>query len=394
VPGSRDVVAVDVTSESGAVRVFSVYNPCTTAECVPLLSSLLPPPPSSPYLVISGDFNAHHPLWDPSRAYATAEASAIADLLRREAPEMLLPPGTVTRYGTRSGTAIDLVAGNAATAERVLRCSPSVAFDSNSDHLPLLTVLDIRPLARKPEQRPNFKLLDPEKLCTAYLAITADRQPLLPSFLSTASKLDEAVEAVTEDVLAAVKAAVPPLRAYKKAVPWWSVLLSRKVREVRKAQNFARSHPEDPHARLRFQNARRGKKAALKRAKREYHESILSQIKADTLWPSLRRLEGRAGASIPPLRDGDNGWAVSASEKENLLHRTLIPSSTPRAGKQTHQQPLPRGPPPPPSRTSARLAQRAARAPANPPLPPVDEAVSAGDESEPEEVEARQAPVV
>src|SRR5205814_4162515 len=64
----------------------------------------------------------------------------------------LLPPGTITF--PRYGTAIDLVWGNEATQDVLLKCQVAADNDHGSDHYPIEIVLDLAPRLYTPSQMP------------------------------------------------------------------------------------------------------------------------------------------------------------------------------------------------------------------------------------------------
>ncbi|GAA5984522.1 hypothetical protein JCM11641_007010 [Rhodosporidiobolus odoratus] len=326
---SRDVLGVDVQSDAGKVRLVSVYNPCSTAEAVPGLLFLAHSPPSPSLLLASGDFNASHPLWNPSCSAPTASACELADLLSLVAPEMLLPPGTVTRRERGSESAIDLVASSAALSGRVLSCEVATTLDSGSDHLPILTLLDLHPRRRVATLQLNFKLVDSDALQEAYLQRVRTRGATDFPLTSPAS-LDDAVDLLQQDLHHAITRTVPPLRTPGRAQPWWSPKLAAFVKDARRARNLFLQRQGDPQARLLALNAVKKKKAAIAQAKRQYLERFLARITADSLWPSLRQLSCRSAAGIPPLKRTDGSRAVTFAEKTNLLHSSFIPRrSTP-----------------------------------------------------------------
>ncbi|GAA5900302.1 hypothetical protein JCM6882_002301 [Rhodosporidiobolus microsporus] len=224
---------------------------------------------------------------------------------------MLLPPGTITRHGPLSSTAIDLVAGNDATASCLLRCAIEPAFDCDSDHLPILTVLDLRPQHKKQEERCAFQRLEPEKLCAAFAAAEAENPP---AALDSAEALDAEAELLTALLQRAVSETVPLARASLHSVPWWTDELKKQVEESRRAKREAQRKVGDEEAAQRARNAERRKKVSVEKAKRQYNEFLLSQITVDSLWPSLKRLKGSSSATIPPLKRADGSLAVAFSE--------------------------------------------------------------------------------
>ncbi|GAA5854177.1 hypothetical protein JCM9279_006165 [Rhodotorula babjevae] len=77
VVASPDVVALDLRTGEASVRVIGVYNPSQhdsdPAKRGKSAREVLPPilesTPAGSLLVVAGDFNLHHPEWDPEYAH-------------------------------------------------------------------------------------------------------------------------------------------------------------------------------------------------------------------------------------------------------------------------------------------------------------------------------------
>ena len=95
-------------------------------------------------IVMVGDFNLHHPLWNPPHYdIHDHEAEDLIDLMATNGLNLILLPGTITF--PRSNTTLDLVWGNAQMEEKVLRCKVADNHDHGSDHFPIITTLDLKP---------------------------------------------------------------------------------------------------------------------------------------------------------------------------------------------------------------------------------------------------------
>ena len=89
------------------------------------------------FILIGGDFNLHHPLWNPAYYYRHDDnADILIDTMSNLNLNLLLPPGTITY--PNAGTAIDLVWGNAKVEHALIRCTIADE-DFGSDHLPIKT---------------------------------------------------------------------------------------------------------------------------------------------------------------------------------------------------------------------------------------------------------------
>src|SRR5437667_8583972 len=79
--------------------------------------------------------------------------------------QLIIPPGTITHL--KSGTAIDLVWGNEQAVNNIIKCRVAENNDHGSDHLPIETILNLRPYAKPTEEPPfNFEKTDWKTLKT------------------------------------------------------------------------------------------------------------------------------------------------------------------------------------------------------------------------------------
>ena len=129
----RDAAAVALdTKNTKPSLLINVYNPCDKGILFDLHIYLETNINKQDYdlIVLAGDFNSHHPLWNPSGYLRhDAEGDALIDLAAMLGLSPLLPPGTIT-YPS-AGTAIDLVWGRDvnSTIDRFVGVSRLIAID-------------------------------------------------------------------------------------------------------------------------------------------------------------------------------------------------------------------------------------------------------------------------
>src|SRR5579859_3239284 len=113
-------------------------------------------------VIIAGDFNLHHPLWNPQGyLIQEPEAETLIDTMMEANLCPLLQAGTVTfpTNNEQGGTAIDLVWGNEEAENLIIKCHTIEANnDHASDHLPIEIILNICPKMVPPPAPPyNFE---------------------------------------------------------------------------------------------------------------------------------------------------------------------------------------------------------------------------------------------
>ena len=105
---SPDIVAAQIVTANGTLRIYNVYNDCTHDETLNILRDHLRRPPSMRGLprpmryIWMGDFNRHSPVWDETRNrhLFTRDNLRAADVLLQLVAEaglvMALPPEILT----------------------------------------------------------------------------------------------------------------------------------------------------------------------------------------------------------------------------------------------------------------------------------------------------------
>ena len=108
------MIQVKTDEDTPPMLIINIYNTKGTTLINDLARFLRTHLRIHRYDVITmvGDFNLHHPLWNPPD-YDThdQEAEDLIDLMATNGLNLILPAGTITF--PRSGTAIDLTWGNA-----------------------------------------------------------------------------------------------------------------------------------------------------------------------------------------------------------------------------------------------------------------------------------------
>ena len=142
-----EVIGAKIQVDSGAVHCFSVYCPkgdCQADEIKTLLNCPSP-------VILAGDLNAHHSLWESNSA-VNAAGKAITAVLTDHPDACLITPKDL-------GTRIDPCSGHRSTIDLIIT-STSLSLNATfilgpytgSDHLPNITTLNANPthLQNKP----------------------------------------------------------------------------------------------------------------------------------------------------------------------------------------------------------------------------------------------------
>ncbi|BGP39448.1 hypothetical protein JCM10449v2_003392 [Rhodotorula kratochvilovae] len=104
---SFDVLALDLHAGNSSVRILGVYNPHQGGPHPGRAArEALASAPLDSLVIVAGDFNLHHPEWDPEHPGEVCEDAEEAKLtFDRAGLVHLLPPGTLAYRGGSSTTA-------------------------------------------------------------------------------------------------------------------------------------------------------------------------------------------------------------------------------------------------------------------------------------------------
>ncbi|KAG7410379.1 hypothetical protein Forpi1262_v017601 [Fusarium oxysporum f. sp. raphani] len=221
---NRDLGSLNLrlgTEEEQRIMVYNVYNPTQTAtergSTLPLLGKALEQSSQHEQIII-GDFNLHHELWGGDRVQrADPNAAELITIIEDHCLTSNLVPGTIT-YEERDGrTTIDLCLTTAGLVGRLIQCEIETNMDHDSDHLPIVTSLDLNIVKMMAKPRRNWKTLD-EKTFTRVLQreLPPQQRP------RTKTALDRHVEEVMVALTVAVEEAVPTTIPSSRSKSGWN----------------------------------------------------------------------------------------------------------------------------------------------------------------------------
>src|SRR5207248_687817 len=116
-------IALQLDQEQHPTLIINIYNTKKSSQITDLRKYLRKHLRNNTYngIIIAGDFNVHHPLWNPSNRHERdKEAEVLIDTMSQLQLRPMLPGGTITFI--RAKTAIDLVWGNEYIEQRIIKC--------------------------------------------------------------------------------------------------------------------------------------------------------------------------------------------------------------------------------------------------------------------------------
>jgi len=326
-----DIIAISIQSKSSHMKptlIMNIYNPHQQSIVTDLRHYLLQHIQLDDYetIIIAGDFNLHHPLWNP-QGYTEhdPEADDLIEIMIEANLMPLLPPGTVT-YPTSNasgGTAIDLVWGNLKAEENTIKCH-TIADDKDhaSDHLPIEILLDITPRYTEPVlpgynyAKTNWEALKQE--------IRNRLPPIIDPVATTPLELDNYAMKLTTAIKEAITVTTPRKKPSPHSKRWWNDELS----ELRKIVNCARNEyrrtelDEDKTAWKELTSRYKGE---IKAAKEKMWREFVEEADEKTIWMVKKYIDKLPTPHYIPTINN----ATSNSHKARELKNTFFPPPPP-----------------------------------------------------------------
>ncbi|KAF5669922.1 reverse transcriptase [Fusarium denticulatum] len=329
---SRDLCSLNLilgTEEEQQITVHNVYNPTQTAterrSTLPLLDKALEQSSQHEQIVV-GDLNLHHELWGGDRVQrADPNATELITIIEDYCLTSNLTPGTITYEEGDGRTTIDLCLITAGLVDRLTRCEIETEMDHDSDHLPIVTSLDLNTVQMMAKPRRNWKALD-EKTFIRVL----QRELPLQQRPRTKTALDRHVGEVMAAITAAVDEAVPMTTPSPRSRSGWNEECTEALaqsKRLRRQHSLYRT--EDTWEAYRA--ARNHKGRVIKNALRQNHREKVEEAAQSpaTLWRVAKWARNRHSQTpnvTPALIDPvTKQQANTPNEKAELLKKTFFP---------------------------------------------------------------------
>ena len=346
---SGDVTVIQITGNRGNTIIYNIYNDCNKNDTVHQLEAFnhalnaeaTSDSTEENIVIWLGDFNRHHPHWDDptdTRLFTPAainDAELLIGAVAGAGLDMALPPGISTHLHnvSKRWTRLDQVFISEDGLDSVITCD--VLTDSpgiNTDHLPILTTLDLS-LARAPVTPPkNFRNVDWEAF-EKEVETELDRLPQ-PTRIRTQGELDDTCLKLTEVLQKVINDKVPVKKLGVKSKLWWTKELTKLRQEANKTGRRASKYSNWPehHSHRVHQDASKKYRQTMERTKRQHWRDWLEKSDDPDIWTAHKYISSPAGdggkCRIPVLKLTRNGQEQSATTndmKSEMLAKTFFP---------------------------------------------------------------------
>ena len=346
---SSDVVVVQFTGPFGLVTMFNIYVDSRSRTTIPLLTNFLSreinairPRPQDHMLWI-GDFNTHHFMWEEERnahLCETAEAQEVSqqliELVADHGMQMALPKNRPTLQSTSTGnwTRPDNVFCTDHTLNVITQCDTKPRRRPPcTDHVPILTTLELEVPTATHEASRNFKGVDWEEFNIKLSALLSDIPTPMP--IMSEEQFQRAISDLLNALQRTIEENVPLSKPCPHAKRWWNRELTERIKEKDKLSDESyklRGLPDHPvHAEHR--RVRNKLKEEIRKAKQNHWTDYLEGLNKDSIYMANKYVTAPIGdggrTSIPALKyqnpQGDIIEAVTNEEKSQILARSFFP---------------------------------------------------------------------
>ena len=346
---SSDVTIIQINGLWGKITIFNIYNDCDNNDTIKLLANyynrnraqLERADSGTANVIWLGDFNRHHPLWDDpndDRLFTTEAIHAAEELIEAIADiglELALPSGTPMHQhnATKSWSRLDHVFLSEHSDHMLISCDTRTDLRGIlTDHLPIITVLDLEmePAADTPFT--NFREVDWEKF---RLALEMQLSTLPPAErILNQHQLDSSCGTLTAAIQSTIQEQVPVTEITPKSKRWWTKELTILRKQANKLGRQSYKRRMDPSHAVHTGHKEAAKMyvRTLKNTKQQHWRSWLERAKDPDIWTVHRLISAPASdggkARIPALKyrvGEDDRTATTNSEKGAALAKGFFP---------------------------------------------------------------------
>jgi hypothetical protein len=317
-----DVVALQICPRNchdPPCLIINIYNPCDESIIRDLHETLQKIHiDSSAAVILAGDFNCHHPMWNPTDYLRHDDiADHLVELAADLGLVLLIPPGTVTYPSAQ--TAIDLVWGSHSAEARLLRCRIADENDQGSDHLPIETCLSSTGNSIPEDSRLDFSRADWGKF---HELLKAKLPPLPPtSALSNPAGIDRCVTQLVNVIQHAMTETTPKKRPCPHSKRWWTRRLTTLRRQSNRLRNKYRRTRQEQDKKIWRTKANEYTRE-ITEAKAKTWKEFVQNADGKSIWQVKRYLSGLSQQTVIPTLDSK---AETYEQMSNAFQCSFFP---------------------------------------------------------------------
>jgi hypothetical protein len=346
-----DIAAIKIWTSDSQILFFSVYIPsiplCTDdeAQAEPALTAIqntittaLRDDQRSTSIVLSGDFNRHHPMWGGNHIQSRfiEDASDLITFFQANGLHSCLPRGTPTYWSLSNP-------GRNSTIDQTVTDRPEILIKCHlyhenygSDHRATYSEWNLHPHSKRATQtRKAYERADWNKIGEEVVRRTGPWKEI-----KTRPALDEAVQNLTEATTASVNKFTPDTRPTPYSKRWFTPDLKvqqTNVNQLRrrwqeKCGELGRDHPHSTIAFQEMQRSRRAWTRTIEKAKASHWRQFLDEAGEGKLWKAATYMKPRETWGCVPALQVDDQELIENQDKAQAFLGSFFPEmNTPDA---------------------------------------------------------------
>jgi hypothetical protein len=235
---------------------------------------------------------------------------------------------------TKKWTRLDHVFLSEQSFDALISCEALVDnLSPNTDHLPILTKLDLT-LAKTPAKSiPNFRNVDWENFRKTLEESLSEYG--LPRTIKDQGELDQECSRLTTALQTTIQKEVPTAEIGPKSKRWWTKELTQLRREASKLGRKASQHKDEPNNPIHAESikVKKAYEKSIEHNKRHHWRDWLEKADDPDIWTAHRYISAPASdgsaSRIPTLKTKHNGIEVIAhtnEEKSQVPAKTFFPA--------------------------------------------------------------------
>jgi hypothetical protein len=327
-PTDPDVLIVDISEKGEKVQAINIYNEKDLdfdLERGHTLQRFLYNFTLSSKSIIVGDFNLHHPLWEPT-ARPTPNSERLVDWIEEQELALLNTPGESTyfRVDLDHLSVLDLSFVSSPLASRTEDWQ--VLPDLGSDHKGILFTItgDERELVENPAIQASFntKLANWDLFTSTLQRLSLSGFEILDRQPDEIETLEHASIRLTSIITTAAKASIPTTRLGARSKPWWS----SELKELRKTMIRNQRLLEDGYeSKQRYLKSKNKYFQAIKVAKKDHWNTFLEKEDTSTIFKAMSYTKNRRVEKMPPITSSPGILVDSFQDKASTFRSILFP---------------------------------------------------------------------
>jgi hypothetical protein len=334
-PRDPDCLIIDIQNRGTKIQLINIYNEKDlSGSRVYTLKRGVIPAPLSQNSIILGDFNIHHPWWDPL-ARKSPLADDLVEWITVNNLLLLNTPGAGTffRPNMSRPTVIDLTLCTSPLLDRVQDWQ--ILPDLGSDHYGIRfniveptssTISSENPhLGRYNTKKANWEHFTrklQQNIRNSSLPLLTPQQTYLPS------QMDDYAQAFTEAITNAANTSIPRTTYSVRSKPWWTP----EIKALRKRMSYlGRKLPGSPELKQEYTAAKNTYFNTIKTAKTAHWNAFLEKEDPKSIFKAMAYTKDLLIQPIPSIWNAStNAYEDSFSGKCAAFRDTLFPDP-PRA---------------------------------------------------------------